>query len=80
MLTLKLQANDYELTLLPPPIKLKFDPFPKQSQDQILFQAEYFLPKSCFFLCFLHTLQLCLHDVLLIFSNLKIAFDILHMF
>ena len=30
----KLQAKDYELTLLPPPHKLKSDPFPKQSQDQ----------------------------------------------
>ena len=37
MLTLKLQAKDYEFTLLPH--KLKYDPFPKQSQDQILFQA-----------------------------------------
>ena len=33
MLTLKLQAKDYELTLLPPPHKLKSDPYPKQSQD-----------------------------------------------
>ena len=44
----KLQAKDYELTLLPPPHKLKSDPFPKQSQDQSLFQAEHFRPKSCF--------------------------------
>ena len=46
MLTLKLQAKDYELTLLPR--KLKSDPYPKQSQDQSLFQAERFRPKSCF--------------------------------
>ena len=39
MLTLKLQAKDYELTLLPPPHKLKADPYPKQSQDQSLFQV-----------------------------------------
>ena len=37
MLPLKLQAKDDELTLLPPPHKLKSDPFPKQSQDQSLF-------------------------------------------
>ena len=30
-----------------PPHKLKSDPFPKQSQDQSLFQAEHFRPKSC---------------------------------
>ena len=41
MLTLKLQAWDYELTLLPH--KSKSDPFPKQSQDQSLFQAEHFI-------------------------------------
>ena len=45
MLTLKLQAKDYKLTLLPH--KLKSDPFQKQRQDQILFQAEHFRPKSC---------------------------------
>ena len=38
MLTLKLQAKDYELTLLPAPHKVK------QSQDQSLFQAEHFRP------------------------------------
>ena len=48
MLTLKLQAKDYELTILPPPPKLKTDPYPKQSQDQSLFQAEHFRLKSCF--------------------------------
>ena len=47
MLNLKLQAKDYELTLFPPPHNLKSDPFPKQSQDQSLFQAEHFRPKSC---------------------------------
>ena len=47
MLTLKLQAKDYELALLPPPHKLRSDPFPKQSQDQSLFRAEHFRPKSC---------------------------------
>ena len=41
MLTLKLQANDYELTLLPH--KSKFAHLPEQSQDQILFQAEQML-------------------------------------
>ena len=46
MLTLKLQAKDYKLTLLPH--KLKSDPFQKQRQDQSLFQAEHFRPKSCF--------------------------------
>ena len=45
MLILKLQAKDYELTLLPH--KLKSDPFPKQSQDQSLYQAEHFKPKPC---------------------------------
>ena len=49
MLTLKLQAKDYELTLLPPPHKLKSDPYQKQSQDQSLFQAEHFRPKSCLY-------------------------------
>ena len=47
LLTLKLQTKDYELTLLPPPNKFKSDPFPKQSTDQSLFQAEHFWPKSC---------------------------------
>ena len=47
MLTLKLQAKDYELTLLPPPHKLESEPYPKQSQDQSLFQAEHFRLKSC---------------------------------
>ena len=46
MLTLKLQAKDYELTLLPSH-KLKSDQYPKQSQDQSLLQAEHFRLKSC---------------------------------
>ena len=46
MLTLKLQAQDYALTLLPH--KLKSGPFQKQRQDQSLFQAEHFRPKSCY--------------------------------
>ena len=51
MLTLKLQAKDYELTLLSH--KLKSDPFPKKSQDQRLFQAEHFRPNSCLILYFI---------------------------
>ena len=49
ILALKLQAKDYELTLLPPPHKLKSGTFPKQSQsqDQSLFQAKHFRPNSC---------------------------------
>ena len=54
MLTLKLQAKDYELTLVPPPHKLKSNPYPKQSQDQSLFQAEHFRLKSCYFCDHLH--------------------------
>ena len=46
MLTLKLQAMDYKLTLLSH--KSKSDPFPKQRQDQSPFQAEHFRPKSCY--------------------------------
>ena len=49
MLTLKIQAKDYELTLLFN--KLKTDPSPKQSQDQSLFQAEHVRPKSCYIYC-----------------------------
>ena len=49
MLTLKLQAEDYELALLTH--KLKSYPFLKQSQDQSLFQAEHFRPKSCLEFC-----------------------------
>ena len=47
MLTLKLQAKDYELNLLHPPHKSKSDPYPNQSQDQSLFQAEHIRLMSC---------------------------------
>ena len=43
MLTIKLQAKGFQLTLLPH--KLKADPFPSQDQSQ----AEPFRPKSCSF-------------------------------
>ena len=46
MLTPKIHAKDYELTLLTH--KSKSGPFPKQSQGQNLLQAEHFRPKFCF--------------------------------
>ena len=35
------------MTFLPPPHELKSGPFSNQSQDQSLFRAEHFRPKSC---------------------------------